>query len=111
MPAIDWEEATVPSATLEVELSETPTRSWGRRFRSVCAMLDRTCGDWEDIVPRGRTIKVSGAREGAEDRLRHLVDSAVLQAGGGERRQPERDAEAGRDRRMTDAFRATARPA
>ena len=108
MTAIDWEGAAVSSGTLEVGLSEIPTRSWGRRFRSVCAILGLSAGDWEDIVLRGRTIRVSGVREGAEERLRHLLDSAVLEAGGGERPQPVRDPERERDRRMTEAFRAPA---
>ena len=90
---------------------ETPTRTWKQRFRSVCAMLDRSSGDWEDIVLRGRTITVSGVREGAEERLRHLLDSAVLEADGGERRPPQRDEERERDRRMTETFRAPAGPA
>jgi hypothetical protein len=111
MPAIDWDGAAVSSGTLVVGLSETPTRPWGLRFRSVCAILGVSAGDWEDIVLRGRTIRVSGVREGAEERLRHLLDSAVLEAGGGERPQPARDEQRERDRRMTAAFRAPAGPA
>jgi hypothetical protein len=110
--AIDWDGAVVRDGTLVVGLTEEPTRGWKRRFRGALALLDRTHGDWEAITLRGVTITVPALREGGEGRLRHLLDSAVVEASGDlDAAAPadgERDAQRARDRRMTEALRRPA---
>jgi hypothetical protein len=103
VPAIDWAGAEVTAGTLEVELTAAPTRSWRRRFRDTCTHRDRPAGDWGAIALRGRRIRVTDVREGAEERLRQLLDGAVFDVAG----VPPQAAAAQRerDRRMTAAFR------
>ena len=111
---IDWGGARVEDGTLTVELTNVPTRSWRQRFLRVLAMLDRAGGDWQTINLRRGVIVVGGVREGGEDRLRHLLESAVVEACGGidaaagAKVDPERDEQRARDRRMTEAFRQPA---
>ncbi len=113
--AIDWGGARVEDGTLTVELVPAPARAWRQRFRRALTMLDRTGGDWEAIDLRRAVIVVRGVREGSEDRLRHMLDSAVVEAAGdvelaAPSLDPERDGQRARDRRMTDAFRQVAAP-
>ncbi len=98
---------------LSVPLSETPPRGWPGRFRGVVALLDRSGSEWERIVLRRGMITVPNVSEGAEERLRHLLDSAVAQANDGLDGETgagsgEEDEQRARDRRMTRAFRERA---
>src|SRR5579872_1371415 len=107
---IDWGGARVHDSTLTVALSEAPSKDWKRRFRGVLAMLDRSPGEWEAIELRHGRIRVANVREGAEDKLRHLLESAIVEvngdlSAGGATADPERDASRARDLRMTQAFR------
>ena len=106
---LDWDNAEVHDGALEVTLSATPTRAWASRFRAALALLDRINGDWGQVRLRRGTITVSGVRAGSESRLRHLLDSAVMQANGQpgpERPAADADGQRMRDRQMTAAFRA-----
>ena len=109
--AIDWGGAVVSDGTLVVGLTDRPPRAWVRRFRGVLALLDRSPGDWGAITLSRGAITVPGVREGSEDRLRHLLDAAVVQAGGDldAATDGERNAQRERDRRMTAAFRGGSR--
>lgn len=106
--AFDWAGAEVRDGTLNVELTGTPGRAWASRFRSALAMLDRAGGDWGEVRLRRATVTVSAVREGSEARLRHLLDSAVVEANGepgSEGPAQDADEQRSRDRRMTEALR------
>ena len=107
---IDWGGAVVEDATLKVGLTARPTRGWGRRFRTVLALLDRSSGEWDAISLRAAAITATNLREGSEEKLRHLLDSIVTEVNGGrvEENGPhdeQREMLRARDQRMTDAFR------
>ena len=111
---LDWDGAAVRDGTLDVGLTAPPSRTWARRFRSALAMLDRVDGEWGEVRLRRATVTVGDVREGSEARLRHLLDSAVVEANGepGSERPAERaDEQRARDRRMTETFRGGALPA
>jgi hypothetical protein len=111
---LDWDSAEVRDGTLDVGLSAPPGRAWAGRFRSALAMLDRVGGEWGEVRLRRAKVTVSGVRDGSEERLRHLLDSAVVQANGepgSERPTEDADELRSRDRRMTDAFRGADPPA
>jgi hypothetical protein len=106
--ALDWDSVEVRDGTLDVGLTAPPGRAWASRFRSVLVMLDRVDGGWGEVRLRRATVTVSEVREGSEARLRHLLDSAVVEANGepgSERPTEDADEQRSRDRRMTDAFR------
>jgi hypothetical protein len=109
--AIDWDGANVHDGTLEVELTAAPGRGWAARFRRAVALLDRVSGEWGAVSLRRGRVTVVEVREGGEPRLRHLLDSAVVQANGAPGSDAPADADPladqrARDRRTTDAFRA-----
>jgi len=123
---IDWASAEMRDGELTVELRGEAPRGWNKSFAAVLALLDRG-GGWGQIKVRKGALVVAHVREGAEDELRHLLESAVMQAnsdlGLAERDQRpaagprERSASAEdereraareRDRRSTDTFRGFA---
>jgi hypothetical protein len=107
--AIDWAGAAVRDGTLSVGFASAPSKKWSRRFRSVLALLDPSPAEWQAVTLRRGTITVPDVREGSEERLHHLLESAVVEVngdldGGDAPAQPERDAHRARDMRMTLAF-------
>jgi hypothetical protein len=113
--AIDWDGAVVQDGTLSVCVTPAPTRGWTRRFRTVLGVLDRSSGDWDGIKLKRGTITASELREGSESKLRHLLDSVIVELGGDPDpvRAPgpedeERAALRARDLRMTEAVRRSA---
>jgi hypothetical protein len=111
---LDWDSAEVRGCTLGVGLTAPPSRAWASRFRSAVAMLDRVDGQWGEVRLRRAAVTVSEVREGSEARLRHLLDSAVVEANGepgSERPTEDNDEQRACDRRMTDMFRGGELPA
>lgn|SRR5436309_8221956 len=116
---IDWASAEIDDGALSVRLQGAKSKQWARRFDSVVTVLHHGGSEWGEIVLHKRTITVSAVQEGSEADLRHLLESAVLQANsesGDDARQPsgpqrhDQDAldRAASDRRMTDVFRSFA---
>jgi len=111
--AISWGGARVADGTLTVELDPAPDRAWTRRFRRVIAMLDRSPGEWEAIELHRGAITLTGVREGAQEKLRHLLESAIVEVSGdlhagGPAGDRDGDEQRARDLRMTEAFRSLA---
>jgi hypothetical protein len=114
-PQIDWAGAAVSDGELTVELAGELPKGWAARLRALLERLGQSGTEqWGSIeVAKGR-ITVGGLAEGAEPDLRHLLESAVLQANSdlavheedqaGDQESPEQ----ARDGRMTAAFRAFA---
>jgi hypothetical protein len=115
---IDWESAVVDDGTLEVELTGSASKDWKQRFERVLALLGTPHSGWGEVrLAKGR-VRVERLADGSEDELRHLLESAVIEANS--TLQPDsavdreatgaadEDPVAERDRRMTETFRGFA---
>jgi len=112
---IDWTTASVRDGRLTVGIGGEPGREWSARMRDVAERLDRPGSPWGEIAVKNSKLRVKDVAEGAEADLRHLLESAVLQANA--EFAPDDDDEDGgddegseQDRAMTAAFRAFAEP-
>jgi hypothetical protein len=110
--SIDWASAAVKDADLTVALTGEPSTKWAQRVQAILERLDRPGSAWGTAEVTKTHIQVKAVAVGAEDDLRHLLDSAVQQAnadfapaqeGGGSHDADERS-EA--DGAMTEAFRS-----
>ncbi len=78
LPELDWRSAEVRDGTLTVNLSGERPKQWQRGFEQTVALLSG--GEWERVECGPGAVKVTGVRAGGEDRLRHFLESVVLQA-------------------------------
>jgi hypothetical protein len=110
--SIDWASATVKNGDLTVALAGEPSGEWAQRVQAVLDRLDRSGSDWGATKVTKTGVQVKAVAAGAEDDLRHLLDSAVQQAnadfapadeGGG---SGDGDELSEADSAMTDAFRS-----
>jgi hypothetical protein len=76
---IDWGTAEVADGTLTVALTGAASKRWGEHFGAVVALLGASHGAWRETTLRKAGIEVKGIREGAEEDVRHFLESAVLQ--------------------------------
>ncbi len=112
---IDWASAVVEDGALEVALVGSSSKEWSTRFARVLALLDTAHGGWQEVRLAKKRLHVEGLSEGSEAELRHLLESAVIEANSTlhEGSEPDRratesaeqDPAAERDRRMTETFR------
>ena len=107
---IDWTTASVEDSTLTVEIAGEPGRKWGSRLQEIIERLDRPGSPWGTVKVAKRTLRVEDVAPGGEADLRHLVESAVLQANA-EFAPDEEDEDDGaersaEDREMTERFRS-----
>ena len=111
---IDWTTASVRDGRLTVEIAGEPGSEWSARVRELAERLDRPGSAWGEIGVKTSKLRVKDVAEGAEGDLRHLLESAVLQANAefapDDDDDEDGDADAGseQDREMTAAFRAFA---
>jgi hypothetical protein len=108
---IDWTTASVRDGRLKVEIAGDPGRDWSARVEEIAERLDRSGNAWGKIAVKKSTLRVKDVAEGAEADLRHLLESAVLQANAEfapDDDEPDDDDDKGsdEDRAMTAAFRA-----
>jgi hypothetical protein len=116
VPRIDWTSAEVEDGALTVTVSGQKPKGWVKRVEGVLALLDLApSGRWGEIAVRKRAIEVAGVQEGSEEDLRQLLDGALLQVASDyglelheQAGAPGRDANAERERRMTERFRSFA---
>jgi hypothetical protein len=109
---IDWGQATVEHGQLSAPLAGEPTKEWAERVASVIERLRSGGSGWGAIKVTRKKIAVADVTAGAEQDLRHLLESAVLQANA-DLAAPEENGEDERsdeDQQMTDAFREFAPP-
>ena len=107
---IDWAEATVDGGQLTVPLAGEPTKEWAERVASVIDRLHAGSG-WGAIKVTKKKVTVADVTAGAEPDLRHLLESAVLQANADLAPTETSDGDDERsddDVQMTEAFRAFA---
>jgi hypothetical protein len=111
--SIDWGTASVDDGQLAVAFEGKPSAEWRERFEAVIDRLRQSSAHFGEIEVGKAKLKVSDVESGSESDLRHLLESAVLQANAdaasdeddGEEPDDERSDE---DQGMTDAFRAFA---
>ena len=75
---LDWSSAEVSDGTLEVSLQGEPFAGWEDGFDRTVALLPG--GEWGKVRLKKNRIRVHHVREGCEERLRHFLESVVLQA-------------------------------
>jgi hypothetical protein len=113
--AIDWASAEVHDGKLEVGLSGELPPGWNDSFDRTVALLPG--GAWGKVSIKKDRIRVHDVAEGDEDRLRHFLESVVLQANSAHqddeseaRDDPDADETKSdpRDAEMTEQFRSFA---
>lgn len=70
--------ALVQDGRLTVELDGTIPPGWKKHLRRTFHSLDTST--WDAIRVKKTTLTVNGVRAGSEERLRHLLESALTQA-------------------------------
>ena len=106
---IEWGAASVSGGRLSVPFTGKPPAGWLERFEHVIGRLEHGGGGWGAIKVAKKQVRVDEVQPGAESDLRHLLESAVLQANADSAAAGDADAgdeRAGPDQEMTDAFRA-----
>jgi hypothetical protein len=108
--SIDWATAAVKDGDLTVALAGEPSAAWAQRVQAVLELLERPGSGWGATKVTKTRIQVTAVTAGAEDDLRHLLDSAVQQANA-DFAAPEESDDAGAelseaDNAMTEAFRS-----
>jgi hypothetical protein len=112
---IDWGSASVDDGKLTVPLEGEPSKEWAERVERVLDRLHSHGSGWGEIKVGKQKLTVSDVAGGSESDLRHLLESAVLQANADlapddDDDSPEADERSEADQQMTDAFRAFAPP-
>jgi hypothetical protein len=109
-PQIDWGQATVNGGQLTAPLSGEPGKEWADRVTRVLERLQTGGSDWGAIKVTKKKVTVEDVTAGSESDLRHLLESAVLQANAdlAEPEESGEDARSGEDEEMTERFRAFA---
>jgi hypothetical protein len=111
---IDWTTASVREGRLTVDIAGDPGREWSARVRELAERLDRPGSAWGEIAVEKSRLRVEDVVDGAEDDLRHLLESAVLQTNAEFAPVADDDEDGNdegasdQDRAMTAAFRAFA---
>jgi len=105
---IDWSTAEVHDRELVVELSPRPAPDWRTRAKGAIELLQRPGRPWDTVKVKKDRVVVRAVAVGAEDDVRHFLESIVLQANSpdADRNGDERGDDT--DERMTAAFRAFA---
>jgi hypothetical protein len=105
---IDWASAEVQDSALSVPLAGEPSKAWADRVAEVIERLG-SGGGWGTIAVKRDAISVKDVQSGAEADLRHLLESAVMQANADfAPAEPEADDDEGgdpADEEMAGAFR------
>jgi hypothetical protein len=110
-PHIDWSQASVDDGTLTVPFGGEPPKKWTERFERVLERLHRPGQGWGEIDVGRKKLRVEAVSAGSESELRHLLESAVLQAGADvpvDAKDSASEPRSEADQQMTDAFRGFA---
>jgi hypothetical protein len=107
---IDWGQASVDGGRLTVPLEGEPSKEWVTRVERVLERLHTRGSAWGEIEVGKKKLTVADVTSGSEDDLRHLLESAVLQANADLAADDEDDGgkadeRSEADQQMTDAFR------
>lgn len=77
-PSLDWSTAEVQDGALTVKIAGDPPDGWKDSFTSTAALLGGR--DIGTVQLRKGSARVDRATPGNEERIRHLLESAVQQA-------------------------------
>jgi hypothetical protein len=76
---IDWASAEIEGGALAVELTGDAVKGWAKDLAGVLTLLEASNHRWGAVRISKNVITVSGVQEGAEQDLRHFLESVVLQ--------------------------------
>jgi hypothetical protein len=114
---IDWSGAQVSDGSVTLPLSGDAPKDWSERFDGVVALLaQKGSARWGDVKATRKAVKVAELQPGAEDDLRHFLQSVIAQVNselGGETdaqaahaAQHEPDPQAARDAESAERLRS-----
>ncbi|HEX3802604.1 MAG TPA: hypothetical protein VHV75_07190 [Solirubrobacteraceae bacterium] len=76
---LDWSSAVVSDGKLTVGFSDKPPKKWRDVFERTLVLLSQ--GKWEGCLnSRKGTVQIASIEPGDEDRVRELLEGAVLEA-------------------------------
>ena len=75
---LQWETAEVDGTKLTVALGGTVDEAWRHRFETTVALLGER--EWGEVALKKQKVRVSDVDPGTEEKLRHFLESVVLQA-------------------------------
>jgi hypothetical protein len=105
---IEWASAAVEDGRLTVSLSGAP-KGFADELEAVVARLGDHGRGWGEVSVGKRKLHVEDVEQGAEEALRHFLESALLQANaaiGATADEPEDDEPSGPDAEMASVFRS-----
>ena len=75
---LQWETAEVDGTKLTVALGGTVDKAWRHKFATTVALLGER--EWGEVTLKKQKVRVSDVEPGTEEKLRHFLESVVLQA-------------------------------
>jgi hypothetical protein len=115
---IEWDGAEVKAGAATLPLTGGASKQWSERFDGVLALLAQGGARWGEVSLTKKAIKVADLQEGAEDDLRHFLESVVVQVNSAFARERDddgraelEDPQAARDRQAADKLRSFAQRA
>lgn len=110
---LDWSAVEVTQGSVTLPLSADAPKDWTERFTSVVGLLAPKGGArWGDVKAGKKAVKVADLQPGAEDDLRHFLESVVAQVNSELHEQPdqqaaqEEDPQAAQDAESADKLRS-----
>ena len=88
---LDWSAAEVQDGKLAIALRGKPPKAWKGAFQRAAHLLNR--GKWEEVTLKKGKIFLQPITPGDEDRVRHFLESVVLQANSAIKTTDESNAE------------------
>jgi hypothetical protein len=111
---LDWSTAEVEHGSVTLPLSADAPKDWTERFAAVVSLLaQKGSGRWGEVKVGKKAVKVADLQPGAEDDLRHFLESVVAQVNSELHEQPDEqaaqddhDPQAARDAESADRLRS-----
>lgn len=92
---LDWSSAEVHDGKLVIALEGKLQKGWKDAFERASRLLNH--GKWDDVTLKKGRVAVHPIAPGEEDRLRHFLESVVLQANSTIETTEEGDGDRGED--------------
>ena|SRR5947209_2810696 len=77
-PTLDWSTAEVKDSKLTVQVEGELPDGWENTFKATVQLLGG--GSWGEITLEDQKAQVSAASPGSEEKVKHFLESVVLQA-------------------------------
>jgi hypothetical protein len=94
---VDWASAEVHDGKLVIALEGKPPKGWKEAFERTTHLLNH--GTWEQVKLKKGEVRIEPVTPGDEDRVRHFLESVILEANsatgatGNADAEPDEDAE------------------